>query len=427
MQVPGQLVDPNQFYYAPVPAQPSTGQPGVPYQYAGGFYTDPYMVAPAQASQQVIMPVGQPGFIYMPSPTAPVYYSVPTAAPATATPFFYSPEVYVQPAVAVPPQMAQPHTIIPAEVSKTKSAVRPLSTSTPLPTEFGTIPPSAPVPNQIPYPGNGLPLKCHRNAEHDDVLANLSKISVVSEEHDTTVEVLNEREFERPVRQRRPPPVPSNYKTRMCMTYASGRQCEMGARCKFAHGPEELRVTETPQRAPNSRYKTKLCKNFGPYSANYCPYGLRCEFIHPTDKEYALLCSAPPPRQVRCQTVVGNVTRSAVKPAAEKILLKNRNIAGSMVCLATAGRRDQTSDDSAIGSGSSECGASLAQARALARVRDSVSVPTVPIKFLRRRSMSQFTLKRFNSSENLDIAASCSQLAAIEQNRGPTSMFSPLK
>uniref|UniRef100_A0A8L8Q5S9 Tristetraprolin n=1 Tax=Heligmosomoides polygyrus TaxID=6339 RepID=A0A8L8Q5S9_HELPZ len=94
--------------------------------------------------------------------------------------------------------------------------------------------------------------------------------------------------FQRPPRQRRPPPVPFNYKTRMCLTYASGKQCEMGYRCKFAHGPEELRAADPP-RAPNARYKTKLCKNFGPYASNYCPYGLRCEFIHPNDKEYALV------------------------------------------------------------------------------------------------------------------------------------------
>ncbi|CAJ0594759.1 unnamed protein product [Cylicocyclus nassatus] len=265
-------------------------------------------------------------------------------------------------------------------------------------------------------------------------------------EQDTTLEVFNEREYDRAFRQRRPAPPASNYKTKMCMTYASGRQCEMGSRCKFAHGPEELRVAETqPQRQLNSRYKTKLCKNFGPYSSNYCPYGLRCEFIHPTDKEYALLCS----RQGRNPAANGNgpqhvgdvtpetvseappaVTRSAAKPAVEEILLKNRNIAGSMVCLATAGRREQAYDDSAIGSGSSDCGASLAHAKALAKsvnilARDSGNVP-VPIKFLRRRSMSQFTLKRFNSSEHLDIAASCSQLAAIE-HRTPISMFSPLK
>ncbi|VDM66558.1 unnamed protein product [Strongylus vulgaris] len=299
----------------------------------------------------------------MPSPTAQVYYSVPAATPAAtaATPIFYSPEMYMQPAIAMTPQIAQPHTVIPAEMSKPKSAVRPLSTSTPLPTEFAQIPPQ--MGTQMQYPGN-VPLKYHRNVDHDDVLANLSRISVVSEEHEITVEAVNEREYDRPIRQRRPAPPSSNYKTKMCMTYASGRQCDMGNRCKFAHGPEELRTAEIPQRPPNSRYKTKLCKNFGPYSSNYCPYGLRCEFIHPSDKEYALLvnfsgsflkyaffqhwliqCSgqARPGRNMAsggtsqnmcdvtpeavCEPPVA-VTRSAVKPAAEKILLKNRNIAG---------------------------------------------------------------------------------------------------
>ncbi|KHJ95877.1 hypothetical protein OESDEN_04168 [Oesophagostomum dentatum] len=251
----------------------------------------------------------------------------------------------------------------------------------------------------MPFPGNAQ-LKYHRNADHDDVLANLSRISIVSEEHDSTVEVPNEREFDRPIRQRRPPPVSSNYKTRMCMTYASGKQCEMGNRCKFAHGPEELRVAE-PCAAPPRQGRNPPSVGNGPQNV--------CDVTPET------VCEAPPVA----------VTRSAVKPAAEKILLRNRNIAGSMVCLATVGRREQASDDSAIGSGSSECGASLAHAKALARARDNV--PSVPIKFLRRRSMSQFTLKRFNSSENLDVAASCSQLTAIDHNRGPISMFSPLK
>lgn len=221
----------------------------------------------------------------------------------------------------------------------------------------------------------------------------------------------------------------------------------MGYRCKFAHGPEELRAADAPPRAPNARYKTKLCKNFGPYASNYCPYGLRCEFIHPNDKEYALVCPAsshPPTRNstkaenlsqnmcnVTPETVCDGppiaVTRSAVKPAAEKILLKNRNVAGSMMCLATAGRREHTSDDSAIGSGSSESGGSLAHVKALTRARESIQAQTVPMKFLRRRSMSQLTLKRFNSIENLDVAASCSQLANLELNRSPMNLMSPLK
>ncbi|XGW20675.1 hypothetical protein V3C99_004005 [Haemonchus contortus] len=450
MQPAGQIIDANQYYYTTTPAQPMAPQPGVSYQYAGGYYAEPYVVAPtpSQSAQQVVMPVGHPGFIYMQTPSNPVFYSVSAAPPATATTpqYFYTPDVFVQPQMQIPQPMPQPQTILPAEVSmnRAKSAVRPLSTSTPLPTEFTTIPP--PMTNQLPYAGNlnVAHLKYHRNMEQDDVLANLSKISVVSEE---TIGGENEQELERPPRQRRPPPVPFNYKTRMCLTYASGKQCEMGSRCKFAHGLEELRVADAPPRAPNARYKTKLCKNFGPYASNYCPYGLRCEFIHPNDKEYALVCpvpSRPPTRnpnvienisqnmcnvtpETICEAPPISVTRSAVKPAAEKILLKNRNIAGSMMCLATAGRREHNSDDSAIGSGSSESGGSLAHAKALARARENFQVPTVPMKFIRRRSMSQLTLKRFNSIENLDVAASCSQLANLELNRGSMNILSPLK
>lgn len=448
MQAAGQIVDPNQYYYAAaVPPQSAAHQQNMPYQYAGGFLADPYVVTPpSQSAQPVIMPVGHPGFIYMPPPSTPVFYSVPTAAPAAATPYYYTPDVYVQQTVSLPQQVIHAHAILPGEraTSKKKSSVRPLSTSTPLPTEFSSI--TAPMTTQIPYAGNmnAAHLKYHRNMEQDDVLANLSKISLVSEE---TIEAENEKDYEhRPARQRRPPPVPSNYKTRMCMTYASGKHCEMGNRCKFAHGPEELRVVDATQRIPNARYKTKLCKNFGPYAPNYCPYGLRCEFIHPNDKEYALVCSTTSqlsrnPHNVGnmsqnmcnitpetvCEAPPIAVTRSAVKPAPEKILLKNRNIAGSMMCLATTGRREQTSDDSAIGSGSSESGGSYAHVKALTRAREGVPAAVVPIKFLRRRSMSQLTLKRFNSIENLDIAASCSQLANLEQNRKPIGILSPLK
>lgn len=454
MQTASQIVDPNQYYYAAaVPPQHTAAhhQHNMSYQYGGGgfFAADPYIVAPppSQSSQPVIVPVGHPGFIYMPPPSAPVYYSVPSAPPAATASYYYAPDLYVQQTMSVPQQIIHAHAIAPGEVpvSKVTSTVRPLSTSTPLPTEFSSIPP--PVTNQLPYSGNTnvAPLKYRLNMEQEDVLANLSKISVVSEE---TIEAEIERDCEhRPPRQRCPPPVPFNYKTRMCMMYASGKRCEMGSRCKFAHGPEELRVVADPaQRIPNARYKTKLCKNFGPYASNYCPYGLRCEFIHPNDKEYAFVCSAASqasrnshnvgnmsqnmcnvtPETV-CEAPPISVTRSAVKPAAEKILLKNRNIAGSMMCLATIGRREQTSDDSAIGSGSSESGGSCAHVKALSRAREGVPAAVVPIKFLRRRSMSQLTLKRFNSIENLDIAASCSQLANLEQNRKQIGIHSPLK
>uniref|UniRef100_A0A0K0CUB1 C3H1-type domain-containing protein n=1 Tax=Angiostrongylus cantonensis TaxID=6313 RepID=A0A0K0CUB1_ANGCA len=314
------------YYAAAVPPQSAAHQQNMPYQYAGGFLADPYVVTPpSQSAQPVIMPVGHPGFIYMPPPSTPVFYSVPTAAPAAATPYYYTPDVYVQQTVSLPQQVIHAHAILPGEraTSKKKSSVRPLSTSTPLPTEFSSI--TAPMTTQIPYAGNmnAAHLKYHRNMEQDDVLANLSKISLVSEE---TIEAENEKDYE-------------------------------------------------TQRIPNARYKTKLCKNFGPYAPNYCPYGLRCEFIHPNDKEYALVCSTTSqlsrnPHNVGnmsqnmcnitpetvCEAPPIAVTRSAVKPAPEKILLKNRNIAGSMMCLATTGRREQTSDDSAIGSGSSESG-----------------------------------------------------------------------
>lgn len=448
MQPAGQIIDSNQYYFAATPSQAMAPQPGVPFQYAGPFYTEPYMITPtpSQGPPPVIMPVGHPGFIYMPSGNT-MYYSMPTATHGgpTTTPFFYTPDVFVQQSIPVPQPMVHSQGVLSTEASicRAKSAVRPLSTSTPLPTEYVTIQP--PMTNQVSYTGNMnvAHLKHHRNMEHDDVLANLSRISVVSEE---TVGAENDGDCERPPRQRRPPPVPLNYKTRMCITYASGKQCEMGSRCKFAHGPEELRVSDAPPRAQNARYKTKLCKNFGPYTSNYCPYGLRCEFIHPNDKEYELVShpmrhSARNPAAMEsfsqsisnitpdmaCETLPIAVTRSAAKPAPEKILLKNRNVAGSMMCLASTGRREQASDDSAIGSGSSECGGSLAQAKALARAREGFLSPSVPIKFLRRRSMSQLTLKRFNSIENLDVAASCSQLANLEQNRVPMNVLSPLK
>ncbi|VDL79633.1 unnamed protein product [Nippostrongylus brasiliensis] len=48
------------YYYAAAPPQHMTPQPGVSYQYASGFYAEPYMVAastPSQSTQPVIMPV----------------------------------------------------------------------------------------------------------------------------------------------------------------------------------------------------------------------------------------------------------------------------------------------------------------------------------------------------------------------------------
>ncbi|KAK5975711.1 hypothetical protein GCK32_020052, partial [Trichostrongylus colubriformis] len=59
MQAAGQIIDANQYYYATAPPQPMAPQPGVSYQYPGGFYAEPYVVAstPSQGAQQVMMPV----------------------------------------------------------------------------------------------------------------------------------------------------------------------------------------------------------------------------------------------------------------------------------------------------------------------------------------------------------------------------------
>ncbi|GMT01809.1 hypothetical protein PENTCL1PPCAC_23983 [Pristionchus entomophagus] len=81
--------------------------------------------------------------------------------------------------------------------------------------------------------------------------------------------------------------LPSNYKTRLCTQWLDKRECSMGAQCKFAHGNAELRLPERPFRAINNpKYKTKMCKNYEPGANGECAYGERCEYIHPTDREY---------------------------------------------------------------------------------------------------------------------------------------------
>ncbi|GMT29373.1 hypothetical protein PFISCL1PPCAC_20670 [Pristionchus fissidentatus] len=81
--------------------------------------------------------------------------------------------------------------------------------------------------------------------------------------------------------------MPSNYKTRMCTQWLEKRSCSMGTSCKFAHGNEELRLPERPFRAINNpKYKTKMCKNFEPGASGLCAYAERCEYIHPTDREF---------------------------------------------------------------------------------------------------------------------------------------------
>ncbi|KAL1460832.1 hypothetical protein WDU94_012775 [Cyamophila willieti] len=63
------------------------------------------------------------------------------------------------------------------------------------------------------------------------------------------------------------------FKTEMCRLYDEMGHCKFDTDCKFAHGPEELRMVFR-----HPRYRTKYCENY--HNNAYCPYGPRCYFIH---------------------------------------------------------------------------------------------------------------------------------------------------
>ncbi|CAO4367549.1 unnamed protein product [Caenorhabditis nigoni] len=72
---------------------------------------------------------------------------------------------------------------------------------------------------------------------------------------------------------------PTNFKSRMCRHFESGRICHMGARCGFAHGEHEL----TAKSKGEGKRKTRICVSFAPGGSGYCKEGLACDFLHPTD------------------------------------------------------------------------------------------------------------------------------------------------
>ena len=242
---------------------------------------------------------------------------------------------------------------------------------------------------------------------HHDVLAELSKISI----SDDTVEL--SPEFKQPSR-RMPIPVPPNYKTKLCVNYAATGSCKMGANCLFAHGNQERRGT-LPSRNP--RFKTKLCKHYEgtdlqlSHGSNDqdCPYGSRCEFIHPADREFrtlprrvqmavtALLHKSGgsshndvTPDQMDKYPVFPRVSQSAAKDQRQKTTLTSRKIGGSLMCLA--------SDDTP------RFGDNIS--RGINPMRPATSVMALN-KFARRRSVSNLnmasSLKRFNSMEHLRV------------------------
>lgn len=111
-------------------------------------------------------------------------------------------------------------------------AVRPLSTSTPLP---------PPLPQSVfvhPAHHMGHPQASRRR--DDDLLDDLSKIS------DSSTTSLQPSETPmidtaRSAARRQPQPV-YNYKTRLCMQYQQNGHCPLAERCRFAHGDDELRL-----------------------------------------------------------------------------------------------------------------------------------------------------------------------------------------
>ncbi|ULU08563.1 hypothetical protein L3Y34_019634 [Caenorhabditis briggsae] len=72
---------------------------------------------------------------------------------------------------------------------------------------------------------------------------------------------------------------PTNFQSRMRRHYQSGKVCQMGPRCGFAHGEHEL----MSKNKPAEKRKTHICVSFTPGGSGYCKDGLSCDFLHPTD------------------------------------------------------------------------------------------------------------------------------------------------
>ena len=68
------------------------------------------------------------------------------------------------------------------------------------------------------------------------------------------------------------------YKTELCRSFEEMGYCRYGAKCQFAHGPEELRAV-----VRHPKYKTEVCRTFSINGT--CPYGTRCRFIHTRGKD----------------------------------------------------------------------------------------------------------------------------------------------
>jgi len=73
------------------------------------------------------------------------------------------------------------------------------------------------------------------------------------------------------------------YKTELCSQWLAKGSCPYNHRCRFAHGPRELRPITR-----DANYRSKPCRKFK--AQGWCPYGARCTFIHdPRDVKANLL------------------------------------------------------------------------------------------------------------------------------------------
>ena len=68
----------------------------------------------------------------------------------------------------------------------------------------------------------------------------------------------------------------TRYKTEICRSFEENGCCRYGDKCQFAHGQDEVRLTNR-----HPKYKTQMCRTF--HSYGFCPYGPRCHFIHNED------------------------------------------------------------------------------------------------------------------------------------------------
>ncbi|CAB3405796.1 unnamed protein product [Caenorhabditis bovis] len=393
---------------------------------------------PPNGAPQMMAPTPQPQIIYYqqpmgPMPTqAPVYYQ-PVPANAQMMPEQMGMPQTMQ--TVIPAQIPMPQGRLPGEMGKYGSARGPLTSSTPLPTSMEYEQMQRENRSKNIHFRYNRAIEAEDDYEHMLPIDEISKITI-DNANDETMSAEKENHVEHHPKSEKlsrrgggfnsqnvlsqhsmaQNQVPINYKTRLCMMHASGtKPCEMGSRCKFAHGLKELRTVEMPVRATNNKYKTKLCKNFARGGSGFCPYGLRCEFVHPTDKEFSNIphyqrlqvdehCSDPdmtPDTEdfitSKHQRMMQHHRSSARNSQPTKVLLKHRNVAGSMMCLSQTGREATAAGGDFNRPNNSHDSNLPPHLRAN---RASSSTNGMMAKLPRRVSMSQLKTK-WTSEENL--------------------------